>query len=190
MKTTGMGLLICGMLLVVQTVAGQSAQTINNEPFSPAHSSQASESNNPKHSLVLPDLNPLDLSSAQSIAAANNQDVIVVIGARWCAPCQTMKNYILPQVAQRGGLDQLQFAYVDFDAQNETATALMQGPVVPQVVYMHRQAGQWQSLAVIPRMVEADKVMELIHWAQSPASRQPASEPIPRPMLPMSEQEH
>ncbi len=180
-------MLICGMLLVVQTVQVQAVQPTNNQPFAPVPSNQVSENDKSAQSLVLPDLNPLDLATAQSIAVTNDQDVIVVIGARWCVPCQTMKNNILPQVAQRGGLERLQFAYVDFDDQNEIATGLMQGTVVPQVVYMNRQSGQWKPLAVIPQMVEADKIIELITWAQSPASREPVPEPTPRPMLPVNE---
>jgi|GEM_PF-6356357 len=135
-------------------------------------------------SLVLPDLNPLDLATAQLRAGENDQDVIVIIGAQWCAPCQTMKNYVMPQVAGRGGLDRLQFAYLDFDQDNEAATALMQGTAVPQVIYLKRKEGTWRPLAAIPKMTEAETVMAMIAWAQTSSSADSTVETAAIPMLP------
>lgn len=187
MKTTRAGILICGMLMVVQTVQSQTVQPTPIQAFTPLRSVSTLETNKPAHNLVLPDLNPLDLATAQSAALVNGQDVIVLIGAKWCAPCQTMKNYIMPQVAHQGGLEQLPFAYIDFDTQNETATALMQGTMVPQLVYLRHQSGQWKSLAVLHGQVEPSQVMELITSVQQVETTAELHQSAASPGLPIAE---
>ncbi len=132
-------------------------------------------------------LNPLNLTLAQSRATASDQDIIVVVGAEWCEPCQTLKQSVFPQLAAQGKLDGIQFAYVDFDHQRESAMALMQGSMVPQIVYMRRGNSQFQPAAVIPRMAAAEEIGAMIDWVQT--LPQPRPEPLPQPMLPPADSE-
>ena len=61
-----------------------------------------------------------DYTRAYNKSLASGRLLVVLLGARWCPACQEMKDSILPQVTKAGGLNNVEFAYVDFDRQPKT----------------------------------------------------------------------
>ncbi len=85
----------------------------------------------------------------------------------------------MPLVAEQGGLQRMEFAWVDYDQQPELATALMHGNTVPQVVYLRFANDRWVRSALIVEQPDAARILSMINWVQSlPAPSRPT------PMLP------
>lgn len=120
---------------------------------------------------------PATLDQAQQLAVERQHDVLVLVGAEWCGPCQTLKASVMPQVAAQGGLARMEFAYVDYDQQPELATALMHGNTVPQVVYLRFANDRWVRSALIVEQPDAERILGMIRWVQSL--------PVPAPPTPM-----
>jgi len=74
---------------------------------------------------------------------ASGRPLIVLIGARWCPACQTMKHSILPRVAEVGGLNKVVFTYVDFDQHRELASRLSRATSIPQLIRFDRTPAGW-----------------------------------------------
>jgi hypothetical protein len=70
-----------------------------------------------------------------------------------------MRNAILPQVAKAGGLDGVEFAYVDFDRQPQLAAQLSQSKSIPQLIRLQKTRLGWDSRVLVgakaPREVHA-----------------------------------
>ena len=83
--------------------------------------------------------------------------LVVLVGAGWCRACRKMKNSILPQVAEVGGLNKVVFTYVDFDQQRQLASRLSRGTSIPQLIRFDRAPAGWKSKRLVgarsPRQV-------------------------------------
>ena len=88
---------------------------------------------------------PQTFDEAAKKAEANQRTLVVVVGATWCPACQVLKNQVLPEVARRGGLDNVEYAYVDYDEQTDLARQLMQGSQIPQVIRFSTDGERWTS---------------------------------------------
>jgi len=75
--------------------------------------------------------------------------LVVLIGAAWCPACQKMRNSILPQVAEAGGLNKVAFTYVDFDQQRQLASRLSRAKSIPQLIRFDRTASGWKTKCLI-----------------------------------------
>jgi thiol-disulfide isomerase/thioredoxin len=60
-----------------------------------------------------------------------------------------MKNDILPKVAKGGGLDGVEFAYVDTDRQPKIAARLSQADVIPQLIRLDRTKDGWKNQVLV-----------------------------------------
>ncbi len=67
-------------------------------------------------------------------SVSTERPLVVLIGAKGCPACQRMKKSILPQVAKAGGLDRVEFTYIDLDRQRDLASRLACGKSIPQLV--------------------------------------------------------
>jgi thioredoxin-like negative regulator of GroEL len=71
---------------------------------------------------------------------SEGRPLVVLVGAEWCSACRTMKGASLPEASRHGALDDVAFAMVDFDAENELAKKLLRGDTIPQLVMFYRDA--------------------------------------------------
>jgi thioredoxin-like negative regulator of GroEL len=70
--------------------------------------------------------------------------IVVMVGASWCGPCQTMKKEVLPQVRKKGTLKKVSFAVVDSDREARLARKLIGSGSVPQLLMFRRTRGGWR----------------------------------------------
>ena len=90
-----------------------------------------------------------DYASAYHRSIASGHPLVVLLGARWCPACLQMKNSVLPQVAQAGGLKNVEFAYVDLDLQPDLASQLSRGNSVPQLIRFEKGPAGWSSRTLV-----------------------------------------
>lgn len=89
--------------------------------------------------------------------------LVVLVGAEWCGACRTMKNSALPQVAQNEVFQNVSFALVDTDKQQEIAKQVMQGGSIPQLIMFQRGADGWTQ----QRLVGAQSPAAIIKFLQA-----------------------
>jgi len=87
---------------------------------------------------------PQDYATAAQRSAELGRPLVVLVGATWCPGCQVMSNRTMPAVAEAGGLEGVEYAYVDADQQPELARQLLRGSSIPQLVRFDRVGDQWQ----------------------------------------------
>lgn len=87
---------------------------------------------------------PASYEKAFQEAQSRKQPLVVLVGAQWCPGCQTMKQSVMPRMAQRGGLSSVSYAIVDTDAEPRLASSLMRGGTIPQLIIFHQEGGQWR----------------------------------------------
>ena len=79
----------------------------------------------------------------------SGKPLLVLLGAKWCPACLQMKNTILPQVAKVGGMELVEFAYIDCDKQPEVASKLAKGGAIPQLIRLDRTEKGWKSRVLV-----------------------------------------
>lgn len=87
---------------------------------------------------------PQDYAAAARNSEELGRPLIVLVGATWCPGCQVMRNRTMPAVAEAGGLEGVEYAYVDADRQPELAKQLLRGSSIPQLIRFDRLGDQWQ----------------------------------------------
>lgn len=95
-------------------------------------------------------------------ATKQNLPLVVIVGAKWCDPCQTLKAE-LPKF----GIRDCVITYVDIDDDPALAKQLMvEGEKIPQIVVFGRanERGPWKRVRAIGRQTK-DRVLEMIQRA-------------------------
>ena len=90
-----------------------------------------------------------DYSQAYRRSVETGRPLVVLIGAKWCPACVEMKNNILPKVAKTGGLDGVEFAYVDADRQPKIASQLSRAQAIPQLIRLDRTKDGWKDQVLV-----------------------------------------
>lgn len=86
-----------------------------------------------------------DYADAYRVAMADsNRPLVVLVGADWCPACRQMKQTVIPQIEEQGGLSKVAFATVNVDADSTLAHELMDGGSMPQLVMFVRTDTGWQ----------------------------------------------
>ncbi len=76
--------------------------------------------------------------------------MLVLVSTEWCAPCQTMKKSVIPEVRRRGVLKQVAFAVVDPDRQQRLAHQVTKGSsTIPQLVMYRKTQDGWKRRALV-----------------------------------------
>jgi len=75
--------------------------------------------------------------------------MVVMVGADWCGPCQSMKSEVLPQVRRHGLLRRVSFAVVNVDREPELVQTLTGGGPIPQLVMFRKAADGWKRRKLI-----------------------------------------
>jgi thioredoxin-like negative regulator of GroEL len=76
-------------------------------------------------------------------SVSTGRPLVVLLGADWCPGCVKMKETILPQVADYGALDRVEFAYVDVDQAPQLAGRLARAGAIPQLIRFERTSTGW-----------------------------------------------
>ncbi|MBN2292466.1 MAG: thioredoxin family protein [Pirellulales bacterium] len=77
-------------------------------------------------------------------SASTGRPLVLLLGAKWCPGCVVMKNDVLPKVAKAGGLDDVEFAYIDIDRNRSLAAKLSKAKTIPQLIRYHRTPKGWK----------------------------------------------
>ena len=83
-------------------------------------------------------------AEAYRLASQTGRPMVVLVGAEWCGPCQTMKQNVIPQVRRRGLLGRVAFATVCVDRQRELGRQLTRGGPIPQLLMFRRTNQGWR----------------------------------------------
>jgi thioredoxin-like negative regulator of GroEL len=105
---------------------------------------------------ILSAAEPSAYEKAFQEAQARKQPLIVLVGATWCPGCQTMKQSVMPRMAQRGSLKNVSYATVDADAEPQLAGSLMRGGAIPQLIVFHQEGGKWQREQIVGATSEGE----------------------------------
>lgn len=84
-----------------------------------------------------------DYEAAYKQTEANGQPMLVLIGAEWCPGCRTMKQAVMPRLAQGGKLKKVNFAIINTDAEGALAAKLMRGNSIPQLIVFAKTEKGW-----------------------------------------------
>jgi thioredoxin-like negative regulator of GroEL len=82
-------------------------------------------------------------ADAKQATEKSDKPMVVIVGADWCSPCQTMKKSILPQVREHGLLKKVAFAVINFDRQRGLAQKITGGGPIPQLIMFRRTKDGW-----------------------------------------------
>jgi thioredoxin-like negative regulator of GroEL len=112
-------------------------------------------------------------------AQEENKPLLVVVGADWCAACQTLKSETIEPMESNGKLGEVVLTIVDKDARPELAQQLMQGPTLPQLLVFSKSEGGWKKFSLVGIQTEG-RVKELIEKASegthvSPSDSSPST---------------
>jgi thioredoxin-like negative regulator of GroEL len=80
-------------------------------------------------------------AAAYQETLATGKPIVVMVSTDWCAPCQTMKRQVLPEVRKRGVLEKVAFAVVNPDHEQQLGRQLLGGGPIPQLI-MYRSTPQ------------------------------------------------
>ncbi|MFZ5832140.1 MAG: thioredoxin family protein [Planctomycetota bacterium] len=108
-----------------------------------------------------------ELSAALERSANSGRPTVALLGATWCPGCRVMKDRVLPEVSRAGGLKNVEFVYIDVDAERALAGQLLKGSSIPQMVRFEPTSQGWNR-EYLTGAHNAQKVSEFI-------SGQPAS---------------
>lgn len=95
--------------------------------------------------------------------------LVVLVGADWCPGCVLMKNRIMPQLEKKGGLKNVEIAYVNTDQDTRLAGQLMSGGTIPQLIVYKKTTKGWarQQLVGAHSVGETKQFIDLNAKAQA-----------------------
>jgi len=86
----------------------------------------------------------MDYAEAREQMLESGRPLVVLVGADWCPACRQMKSSVMPEVARRGGLEEVSFSMVNTDRRSGLARKLMSGGSIPQLVMYRRTDEGWR----------------------------------------------
>lgn len=88
-------------------------------------------------------------AEAHQAITKSDKPMVVMVGADWCQPCQTMKTTILPQVREHGLFKKVAFAIINFDRDRELAKKITGGGPIPQLIMFRKTKNGWASKKLV-----------------------------------------
>ena len=113
-------------------------------------------------------------AEAYHASTKSGRPLVVMLGANWCPACVKLKNNIMPQVAQKGGLAGVELAYVDVDKEPALAKQLVKGGSIPQLVRFERGPKGWES----KHMIGAQSVSKVTQFVSGVTQKTPEKKPF------------
>lgn len=92
---------------------------------------------------------PRKLIDAYQRSVKTGQPLVVMLGADWCPACLEMRDETLPQVDKAGGMEGVEFAYLDVDRHRKLAGKFSCADAVPQLVRFDRTRKGWKSRCLV-----------------------------------------
>ena len=84
-----------------------------------------------------------DYIAAYARTVQTGRPLVVLLGADWCPGCRVMKGKVMPEVAKSGGLEGVEYVYVDIDRQQELGRKLSRAEAIPQLICFIRTPQGW-----------------------------------------------
>lgn len=85
----------------------------------------------------------LDYATAYKNAQAGDKPLLVLVTAKWCPPCQSMKKNTIPRLLKKSAFKGYHYTNVDLDKDSSVARQLIGGRGVPQLILFEKKAGKW-----------------------------------------------
>jgi thioredoxin-related protein len=85
----------------------------------------------------------LDYATAYKNAQSGDKPLLVLVTAKWCPPCQSMKKNTIPQLIEKSTFKGLHYTNVDLDKESKVARQLIGSRGVPQLILFEKKNGNW-----------------------------------------------
>lgn len=85
----------------------------------------------------------LDYATAYKNAQSGDKPLLVLVTAKWCPPCQSMKKNTIPQLLKKSAFKGYHYTNVDLDTDSKVARQLIGGRGVPQLILFEKKNGKW-----------------------------------------------
>jgi thiol-disulfide isomerase/thioredoxin len=103
-----------------------------------------------------------DYATAYREANETGKPLVVLVGADWCPGCRQMKYSAIPELEKKGGLNNVNYVYLNSDEDSALAGKLMKGGSIPQLIMYHKTDEGWkrqqltgaQAVSEIERFIE------------------------------------
>jgi thioredoxin-related protein len=86
---------------------------------------------------------PIDYATAYKNAQTGDKPLLVLVTAKWCPPCQSMKKNTIPQLLKKSAFEGYHYTNVDLDKDSTVARQLIGGRGVPQLILFEKKNGKW-----------------------------------------------
>lgn len=106
----------------------------------------------------------LSYEDALAQAQRDGKPLLVLVSARWCAPCQIMKRDTIQSMKESGELRGVVFTVVDRDNRPRLAKQIMKPGGIPQLAVYARRDGRWRRFGVVG-FAKTDTVRDVIRRA-------------------------
>jgi len=82
-------------------------------------------------------------AQAHKITSETGKPMVVLVSAKWCPACQTMKDNVMPQVTRKGILGRVSYTVVDLDKERKLGSQLTKGGPIPQLIMYRKGRDGW-----------------------------------------------
>jgi thioredoxin-like negative regulator of GroEL len=82
-------------------------------------------------------------TKAYQKAQSGDKPLLVMVTAKWCPPCQLMKQNTMPELFNKDAFRDFHFATVDYDAETKIADQLIGDRGLPQMIMFEKSNGKW-----------------------------------------------
>jgi thiol-disulfide isomerase/thioredoxin len=84
-----------------------------------------------------------DYERAYREANTLDKPMFVLVGAKWCKPCNEMQSTTIPELQKSGDFNNVSYVHVDYDENPQFASQLMQNGDIPQCVIYKKRFGKF-----------------------------------------------
>ena len=88
-------------------------------------------------------------TEAHKVTSETGRPMLVLVSAKWCPACQTMKKSVMPQILRRGLLRRCVYTVVDLDEQKNLGHELTSGGPIPQLIMYRKTNDGWRRRKLI-----------------------------------------
>jgi len=86
---------------------------------------------------------PMDYKTAYQKAQAGDKPLLILVTAKWCPPCQIMKQTTIPELMKKKAFKDFHYSAVDLDKEQALARQLIGTRGVPQLIMYEKHENKW-----------------------------------------------
>jgi len=106
--------------------------------------------------------NNVTLKERLDTASRSEKPILTVFSAKWCAPCQLMKNSVIKPMEASGELNSVSLVMVDVDIDKEfTSRQIGEDFTIPTIILFFKEDGRWLRYKIIGYQTK-DKILQII----------------------------